>query len=111
MRKFLFIVLFLLVGLLYLFEVDKLIIKKFTFFNELKLSYIDKVIGISTSVEKYFNQASTIEALRIENDELKEYKILYTTTQKQLNTIKEFVITMMRMKAKQILILRKYYHT
>ena len=94
MRKFLFIVLFLLVGLLYLFEVDKLIIKKFTFFNELKLSYIDKVIGISTSVEKYFNQASTIEALRIENDELKEYKILYTTTQKQLNTIKEFVITM-----------------
>ncbi|WP_121628196.1 rod shape-determining protein MreC [Poseidonibacter antarcticus] len=94
MRKFLFLVLFLLVGLLYLFEVDKLIIKKFTLFNDFKLSYINKVIGISTSIEKYFNQASTIEALRIENNELKEYKTLYTATQKQLDTIKEFVITM-----------------
>ena len=94
MRKFLFIVLFLLVGLLYLFDIDKLIIKKFSFFNDIKLSYIDKVIGISTSVEKYFYQASTIDALRIENNELKEYKSLYTATQKQLDTIKEFVITM-----------------
>lgn len=94
MRKFLFIILFLIVGLLYLFEVDKLIIKKFTFFNDLKLSYINKVIGISTTVEKYFNQVKNIEQLRIENDELKEYKILYTATQRQLDTIKEFVITM-----------------
>jgi rod shape-determining protein MreC len=94
MRKFLFIILFLIVGLLYLFEVDKLIIKNFTFFNDLKLSYINKVIGISTTVEKYFNQVNNIEQLRIENNELKQYKILYTATQKQLDTIKEFVITM-----------------
>ena len=94
MRKFLFVILFLIVGLLYLFEVDKLIIKNFTFFNDLKLSYINKGIGISTSVEKYFNQASSIEKLRIENNELKQYKILYTATQKQLDIIKEFVITM-----------------
>jgi len=94
MRKLLFIILFVLVGLLYLFGIDKLIIKKFTFFNDIKLSYINKVIGISTSIEKYFYQASTIEQLRIENNELKEYKTLYTATQKQLDTIKEFVITM-----------------
>ncbi|MBU3014657.1 rod shape-determining protein MreC [Poseidonibacter lekithochrous] len=94
MRKFLFITLFLLVSLLYLFEVDKLIIKNFTFFNDLKLSYINKVIGISTTVEKYFNQVNNIERLQIENNELKQYKILYTATQKQLDTIKEFVITM-----------------
>lgn len=94
MRKFLFVVLFLLISLLYLFEVDKLINKKFTFFNDLKLSYINKVIGVSTTVEKYFNQVKNIEQLRIENNELKQYKILYTATQKQLDTIKEFVITM-----------------
>jgi len=94
MRKLLFIILFFIISLLYLFEVDKLVVKKFTFFNELKLSYINKVIGITTTIEKYFNQASTIEQLRIENNELKEYKTLYTATQKQLDTIKEFVITM-----------------
>lgn len=93
MRKFLFIILFLIVSLLYLFDADKLIVKKFTFFNDLKLSYINKVIGISTSIEKYFNQASSIEKLRTENDELKEYKILYTATQKQLDIIKEFIST------------------
>ena len=93
MRKFLFIILFLIVSLLYLFDADKLIVKKFTFFNDLKLSYINKVIGISTSIEKYFNQASSIEKLRTENDELKEYKILYTATQKQLDMMKEFIST------------------
>lgn len=93
MRKFLFIILFLIVSLLYLFDADKLIVKNFTFFNDLKLSYINKVIGISTTVEKYFNQASSIEKLRTENDELKEYKILYTATQKQLDMMKEFIST------------------
>lgn len=92
MRKFVFVLIFLTVGLLYLFEVDKLITKNFSFFNDLKLSYIDKVINISTTVEKYFNQATTIEQLKAENKELKEYKILYTSTQKQLDTIKELII-------------------
>lgn len=94
MRKLLFVLLFIVVGLSYLFEVDELIIKKFTFFNDLKLSYIDKVINISTTIEKHFEQASTIERLKTENTELKEYKILYTTTQKQLDAIKEFIITL-----------------
>jgi rod shape-determining protein MreC len=92
MRKLLFILLFIIVGLGYLFKVDELIIKKFTFFNDLKLSYIDKVINISTTIEKHFDQANTIDKLKIENNELKEYKILYTTTQKQLDIIKDFII-------------------
>jgi rod shape-determining protein MreC len=94
MRKFLFILLFIIVGLSYLFEVDKLIIRNFTFFNDVKLSYINKVINTSTTVEKYFDQANTINTLRIENDELKQYKILYTASQRQLDTIKEFIVSM-----------------
>lgn len=66
--------------------------KKITFFNDLKISYINKFINISTSIEKHFNQATTIENLTIENNELKEYKILYTTTQKQLDAMKEFLV-------------------
>jgi rod shape-determining protein MreC len=92
MRKFLFVLLFIIASLSYLFEVDELLIKKFTFFNDFKISYINKVINISTSIEKHFNQANLIENLTIENNELKEYKILYATTQKQLEAIKEILV-------------------
>ena len=92
MRKLFFALLFLIASLSYLFEVDELLVKKFTFFNDLKIAYINKVINISTSIEKHFNQASTIDNLRAENNELKEYKILYNTTQKQLDAIKEFLV-------------------
>ena len=74
MRKFLFALLFIIASLSYLFEVDELLAKKFTFFDDFKISYINKFINISNSVEKHFNQASTIENLTIENNELKSYK-------------------------------------
>ncbi|MCB9096988.1 MAG: rod shape-determining protein MreC [Arcobacter sp.] len=92
MRKLLFLFLFIIASLSYLFEVDEILVKKFSFFNDLKISYINKAISISTSIEKYFNQAETIERLRDENKELKEYKILYSATKKQLDSIKEFLI-------------------
>ena len=92
MRKFLFALLFIIASLSYLFEVDELLAKKFTFFDDFKISYINKFINISNSVEKHFNQASTIENLTIENNELKAYKILYTATQKQLDAIKELLV-------------------
>lgn len=91
MRKFLFAFLFILAGLSYLFKIDELLVNKFTFFNDIKISYIDKVINISTTIEKHFDQANTIEKLKTENSELKEYKILYATAQSQLNTLKEFL--------------------
>lgn len=93
MRKLFFALLFLIASLSYLFEVDELLIKKFSFFNDLKISYIDKVISISSSIEKHFNQIQTIEELKAQNNELKEYKILYTSTQKQLNTLKDFLLS------------------
>jgi rod shape-determining protein MreC len=92
MRKFVFVLLFIIASLSYLFEVDELLIKKFTFFNDLKISYINKGISISSSLEKYFDQATKIEELTIENKELREYKILYNTTQKQLDAVKEFLV-------------------
>ena len=92
MRKLFFVLLFIIASLSYLFEVDELLVKKITFFNDLKISYINKFINISTSIEKHFNQATTIENLTIENNELKEYKILYTTTQKQLDAMQEFLV-------------------
>ena len=92
MRKFIFAFLFIIAGLSYLFQIDELLIKKFTFLNDFKNLYISKVINFTTSFEKHFNQAETIEKLKIENAELKEYKILYTNAQNQLHTLKEFLI-------------------
>lgn len=91
MRKFIFALLFLIAGLSYLFRIDELLINKFTFFNDIKIFYIDKVINISNIIEKHFDQVNTIEKLKTENTELKEYKILYATAQNQLNTLKEFL--------------------
>lgn len=92
MRKILFILLLVLASLSYLFEVDDLITKKITFLNDLKMLYLDKVLVISSNMEKHFKQAETIEKLRVENNELKEYKILYNTTQKQLDSLKNFLV-------------------
>lgn len=92
MRKFFFALLFIIASLSYLFEVDKLLAQKFTFFNDFKISYINKFINLSNSFEKHFDQVSKIENLSSEINELKEYKILYTTTQKQLDAIKEFLV-------------------
>lgn len=46
---------------------------------------------MSNTVEKYFNQVTTIEELKKENQELKEYKALYLTTQKKLDSLNEYV--------------------
>ena len=43
MRKFIFVFLFLIISLSYLFEVDELLAKKFTFVNDLKHSYINNI--------------------------------------------------------------------
>lgn len=89
MRKLLFFILFIVIGLSYLFQVDKHIANKFSFFNDLKVSYINKVISISTSIERHFNQITTIEELSNENEQLLEYKILFNSTKEQLENLKK----------------------
>jgi rod shape-determining protein MreC len=91
MRKFIFIFLLITAALSYIFEVDELLVKKFTFFNDLKIAYINKAITFSSMVDQYIDQANTIEKLKIENNELKEYKILYEASKNQLNSLKEFL--------------------
>ncbi len=90
MRKFIFAFLFLLVGLSYVFKIDELLIKKFSFLSDIKTIYMVKMMNFSTILEKYFDQANSIEKLKTENNELKEYKILYTSTQNQLDNLKDF---------------------
>ena len=94
MRKFLFIFFFLIVSLLYLFRIDKLIVDKLSFSTNFKNIYINNFISLSETIEKYFNNVTTIDRLQKDNNELKQYKILYQTTQKRLDTIKKFISEM-----------------
>lgn len=87
MRKFAFFIILVVTVLSYLFRVDEYVASKFSFLNEIKLSYIDKIVNFSNLIEKYFNQTTTIVNLTKENEELKQYKILYNSLQSQLNDI------------------------
>ncbi len=90
MRKVLFFIVFIIVGLFYLFRWDRLLVEKFAFFTDIKISYINKIINLSTVLEKYFFQASTIEKLRKENDTLKLYKTLYIASKNKLDSLSKY---------------------
>ena len=91
MRKFLFFLILVIIGLSYVFEIDELIARKLSFFNDVKTSYINKIISVSNTVEKYFNQSTAIERLQKENEELKPYKFMYEAVQNEFNTLQNFV--------------------
>ncbi|MGM0519414.1 MAG: rod shape-determining protein MreC [Campylobacterota bacterium] len=91
MRKFLFFVLLFIIGLSYLFEIDKIIARKFTFLSDIKSYYINTVVDISSTVEKYFNQLNEIQKLQEENEALKNYKTSYLTIKNEYENLKEFL--------------------
>lgn len=92
MKHLLFVILFVALSLSYLFRVDELLVKHFTFFSNLKSAYIEKYIDISEFFKRHFEHEKKIKELEAQNLELKEYKILYNTVETQLNTLKDFLI-------------------
>lgn len=91
MRKLVFVAFFIIAILAYIFKIDEFIVKNFTFLNDIKTFYIKNVLNISTSYEKYFNQAKIIEKLRAENKELQDYKVLYDVAKQELAVKNEFL--------------------
>ncbi len=89
MSRALFIFILLFAGLFYIFNIDKPIIQKFTFINNIKQFYVQQVIAFGDFTEKYLGQAQKIEKLKLENNELKKYKILYTNSQASLNVLRD----------------------
>lgn len=87
MNKFFFFFLFIIIGLIYLFEVDKTIAKNFNPFSSVKKIYIEVSSSITESIDKYFDQISKIEKLKDENEELRTYKLEYNAIKTNLNEI------------------------
>lgn len=92
MKKIIFLVLFLIAILSYIFKIDELLVNKFSFLQGIKVGYIEKMVNISSSFEKYFNQANHIEKLQNENRILQEYKALYNITKSQFDSLKQLII-------------------
>ncbi|WP_198305935.1 rod shape-determining protein MreC [Arcobacter vandammei] len=91
MRKLIFVAFFTIAILAYIFKADEFIVKNFTFLNDVKTFYIKNVLSISNSLEKYFSQVKTIEELKLENQELRDYKILYNIAKEELEIKNEFL--------------------
>ena len=68
MRKLIFVAFFIIAILSYIFKVDELIVKNFTFLSDIKTFYVKNVLDVSSLFDKYFNQAKTIEKLKQENE-------------------------------------------
>lgn len=87
MNKFIFFILFLAISLGYLFEVDEMIARNFNPFDKIKKTYINIIVSLQETTEKYFKQVTTIQELQEENKELRPYKILYESTSNELDSV------------------------
>lgn len=87
MNKFLFFLLFLVISLGYLFEVDKTIAKNLNPFESIKKFYVQTSTSIENNINMYFNQVKQINILRTENEKLKNYRLLYEATKNELDSL------------------------
>jgi len=98
MNKFLFFLLFIAVSLGYIFEIDQLIARNFNPLTTIKELYINNATKIQNNIERYFNQAATINRLQEENKTLKNYKELYLASNNELHSVLESIGTAKKTK-------------
>ena len=87
MRKFVFFLILLAIGLSYAFKVDEAIANRLTFLNDFKQYYLQKIADVAYTVDKYFDQLNTIETLNTKNEDLEKYKILHQESNQKLKEL------------------------
>lgn len=86
-----FILFLIIVSLSWYYNFDKLIQNKTTnLFNSIKLSYIEKIESIDDSIDVHFNQTEKIKELKIKNDELEKFKLMYTELNNKYTNLEDF---------------------
>ncbi len=93
MNKFIFFILLFVASLGYIFKVDKIIINNFNPFENIKSWYVQLVMDIQETSDRYFNQITQIEKLQTENKKLQNYKYLYEISKNELNSTLKTVNT------------------
>ncbi|MGB5867516.1 MAG: rod shape-determining protein MreC [Arcobacteraceae bacterium] len=87
-KKFTLFLIILTIGILYFFNVEKIIQNKLSTLNQsIQKSYINIFVSINDVIEKYVNQTNSISKLKSSNDEHLKYKLLYDVKVNELNEL------------------------
>ncbi len=94
MSKFAFFLVTLLIGLFYVLHFDEVLADRFTAINNLKKEYIFQTDALTSNVSSFFDQASKIKELTLENQELFKFKNLHTSSTHELSNIQSNIQTL-----------------
>ena len=87
-KKFILFLLLVIIGVTYLFDLEKVIQNKFSLLNKsIQSTYINIFVSITNSIDKYINQVDYITQLKTSNEKHLKYKSLYETTKSSLNEL------------------------
>jgi rod shape-determining protein MreC len=87
-KKFTLFTILLIIGILYFFNIERVIQNKLSMFNKsIQSTYITTVISINNTFDKYLNQLKYINQLKSSNDENQKYKLLYNVKVKEFNEL------------------------
>lgn len=88
-RNFLLITAIFIVVMGYIFNIDNIIKNNLSILgNNISNGYINTLISLESSINKYFNQTDYIEQLKKENKELTKYKTLYDIAGNEVKELK-----------------------
>jgi len=92
-KKFLVFLVLVTIIFSYIFNADRFFRNQISAFNNsITSSYLDILVSIQSTVNKYFNQLDYIEQLKTQNDESQKYKLLYNRINLHLSEIEKFEI-------------------
>lgn len=89
-KKFTLFLIILTIGILYIFNIERVIQHKLSMFNQsIQSIYIDISVSINNSLDKYLNQLDYITQLRTSNETNLKYKLLYDTKVSELTELNQ----------------------
>jgi len=87
-KKFTLFLILLLIGILYIFNVERIIQQKLSILNKsIQSTYINFFVSVNNSIDKYLNQLDYITQLKTSNETHLKYKTLYDIKSNELNEI------------------------
>ena len=94
----------------YIFKIDKIIVIEFTnLTNNIKSSYKNNYTNLTNNISNYFNQKEQLSYLKVKLEESKQYKLLYTITNKKLEELENNKINDKNLSIKYVEVL-SYLH-
>ena len=87
-KKFALFVILLTIGIIYIFNIERVIQEKLSILNKsIQSSNISIFLSINNTIEKYFNQLNYINQLKNSNDTSLKYKLLYAVKVNELDEL------------------------